>query len=286
MIENHLDIGGAVVFWTPSDATDRIKLRTAFAALHLESFVPEPRPAASVLKDALEETLGGSRVLIRPLSDRDGFTVVREDRGRFGNTYLTSLVARVSVDEVPTLSFEPLDDRADVIQAAYEKHEGRIPAAQLSSCLVRVVESLGGTRLRPSGAVYWVPGPKLDEWNEVAQAVECSAEGKPSAVYLLRHRLDGDAVRAVRDALVAEVRGEAHRIQQEVTSGELGSRALETRKKQAGELRDKVLLYEDLLNVALADLHDAVDHAGQAAATASLLIGAGRAQPALVGCSE
>jgi hypothetical protein len=286
MIENQLDIGGAVVFWTPSDATDRLKLRSAFASLNLESFVPETRPAASILKDALEETLGGSRVLIRPLSDRDGFTVVREDRGRFGNTYLTSLVARVSCDDVPTLSFEPFDDRATIIQAAYQKHESRVTATQLSSCLVRVVESLGGTRLRPTGAVYWVPAPKLDEWNGVAQAVEKSAEGKPSAVYLLRHRLDADAVRAVRDALVSEVKDEAKRIQDDVASGELGPRALETRKKQAGELRDKVLLYEDLLSVALSDLHDAVDHADQTAATAAMLIGAGHAQPALVGCSE
>ena len=206
MIESRLDVGGAVAFWTAADATDRPKLRHAFAALGLESFVPEPRPAPSVLKDALEETLGGPRVLIRPLADRDGFTVVREDRGRFGNAYLTSLVARVSCDDgVPTLSFEPYDDRATLLQAAYREHEGRVTASQLSSCLVKVVESLGGTRLRPSGAVYWVPGHKLDEWAEVAKAVERSADGKPGAVYLLRHRLDADAVRAVRDALVKKL---------------------------------------------------------------------------------
>jgi hypothetical protein len=287
MIENQLDVGGAVAFWTPSDATDRLKLYSAFVPLSLETFVPEPRPAASVLKDALEETLGGPRVLIRPLSDRDGFTVVREDRGRFGNSYLTSLVARVSVDDdIPTLQFEPNDERAALIQAAYRKHEGRVTAAQLSSCLVRVVNSLGGTRLRPTGAVYWIPGHKLADWAEVARAVESSAEGKPSAVYLLRHCLDIDAVRAVRDAVVAEVRSEANRIQEEVASGELGGRALAGRKKQARELRDKVLLYEDLLSVGLADLHVAVDHADQAAATAAMLLGAVRPNEAPVGTPE
>ena len=148
------------------------------------------------------------------------------------------------------------------------------------------MESLGGTRLRPTGAVYWIPGPKLDEWSQIVHAVEQCAEGKPSAVYLLRHRLDGDAIRAVRDALVTEVQGEVKRIQEEVLSGDLGPRALETRKKQAGELRDKVLLYEDLFSVALSDLHDVIDEADQSAATAAILLGASQNHPALVGVSE
>jgi hypothetical protein len=147
-----------------------------------------------------------------------------------------------------------------------------------------VVEALGGTRLRPGGAVYWVPGPRLDEWAAAGHAAERAAEGRPSAVYVLRHRLDADAVRAVRDAVVGEVQTEAHRICEEVAAGELGGRALETRKRQAAELRLKVLLYEDLLSVGLAGLHQAVDRADQAAATAALLLGAhGFADPVPAG---
>jgi hypothetical protein len=108
----------------------------------------------------------------------------------------------------------------------------------------------------------------------VAAAAERAADGRPSAVYVLRHRLDADAVRAVRDAVVAEVQAEAGRICAEVAAGDLGGRALETRKQQAADLRDKVLLYEDVLSVGLAGLHAAVDRADQAAATASLLLGA------------
>ena len=73
---------------------------------------------------------------------------------------------------------------------------------------------------------------------------------------------------------MAEVQAEAVRICDEVAAGDLGGRALETRKKQAADLRDKVLLYEDVLSVGLAGLHAAVDRADQAAATASLLLGA------------
>jgi hypothetical protein len=270
MIESTLEVGGAVVFWAASEFTDRDKLTAGLTPLALDQFVPDPRPPASVLRDALEEALGGLRVLVRPLADRDGFTVVHEERGRTANGYTATLTARVTDTDPPSVAYDPLDDRASLVNVAFRKHRGRIPAAQLSACLVRVVESLGGTRLRPTGAVYWLPGPKIDEWARVSQAVEAAADGRPSAVYLLRHRLDADAV---RDAVVAEVRAEAGRIRDEVSAGDLGGRALETRKAQAAELRDKVLLYEDLLSVGLSELHRVVDAADQAAATAALLLG-------------
>ncbi len=273
MIESTLEVGGAVVFWTASEFTDREKLTAALVPLALDTFVPDPRPPASILKDALDEALGGPRVLVRPLADRDGFTVVREERRKTANFYTTDLIARVVAGDPSEITYEPLDERAVLVNAAFRKHQDRIPAVQLSACLVQIVESLGGTRLRPTGAVYWIPGPKLDEWASVAQAVEQASDGKPSAVYVLRHRLDADAVRAIRDAVVAEVQAEATRIRDEVSTGDLGGRALETRKKQAAELRDKVLLYEDLLSVGLTHLHQVIDAADQATATAALLLG-------------
>jgi hypothetical protein len=284
MIESTLDVGGAVVFWTASEFTDRERLKAGLAPLALDGLVPDPRPHASVLRDALDEALGGPRVLVRPLADRDGFAVVREERGPAFNSYRTDLVARVTAGDPPGVTYVPLDDRAALVNAAVRRHRDRVPAAQLSACLVRIVESLGGTRLRPTGAVYWIPGPRLDDWASVARAVEHASDGRPSAVYVLRHRLDPDAVRAVRDAVVAEVRAEAGRIRDEVSTGDLGGRALETRKRQATDLRDKVLLYEDLLSVGLADLHRVIDSADQATATAALLLGS-QAQTALTPAS-
>ena len=274
MIETTFEVGGAVVFWTACAFTDRDKLIQGLAPLGLDEFVPEPRPAASILRDALEETLGTPRTLVRPLARRDGFTVIKEERGPNDNCYVTELIARVRDVDPPSIDFTPWDERASRVNAAFERHKGRLPAVQLSACLVKLVECLGGTRLRPTGAVYWIPGPKLDEWASIANAVESASEGKPSAVYLLRHRLDADAVRAIRDAVVAEVQSATSRIAEDIAAGELGNRALETRKQQAHDLREKVLLYEDLLNVGLADLHQAIDSADQSAATASLLLAA------------
>jgi len=274
MVESHLDVGGAVVFWSLAEWTHRGQLTAHLAALGLEALVPDPRPAPAALRAALDDIFGGPRVLVRPLATKDGFAVVKEDRGLAANVYQTELTARVGAGDPPPLTFDPWDGRAVRVEGAYRAQLGRVSASQVSASLVRIIESMGGTRLRPSGAVYWLPGHRLDEWGQVALAVENSADGALSAVYLLRHRLDHDAVRAVRDAVVAEVQAEAVRIRDEVLAGELGGRALETRKKQAADLRAKVVLYEELLSVGLTGLHQAVDEADQAAATAALLLGA------------
>ena len=285
MVESRLDIGGAVVFWSLAEWSHRGRLQAHLAPLGLEALVPDPRPAPACLRAALDEVFAGPRVLVRPLASRDGFAVVREDRGLAANQYQMDLTARVS-GEPPVLTFDPWDGRAVRVEDAYRAQLGRVPAAQLSAALVRVIESMGGTRLRPSGAVYWVPGPRIGDWAEVGRAVEQAADGRPSAVYILRHRLDQDAVRAIRDAVVSEVQSEADRICAEVSAGDLGGRALVARKQQAFDLRSKVLLYEDLLSVGLQGLHTAVDAADQAAATAALLLAAhgfGEPQPAGAG---
>src|SRR5215213_8367336 len=229
MVESRLDVGGAVTFWSLANWSDRPRLQSAFAAVGLAALVPDPRPGPACLKDALEDVLGGPRTLVRPLASRDGFAVVREDRGVAANVYATLLTASVRDGHDPV--FDPWSPDAGRVADAYRRQLGRVPAAQLSAALVKVVEALGGTRLRPGGAVYWVPGPRLDEWAEAGHAAERAAEGRPSAVYVLRHKLDADAVRAVRDAVVTEVQAEAHRICEEVVGGDLGGRALETRKK-------------------------------------------------------
>jgi hypothetical protein len=272
MVESHIEIGGAVVFWSLSEWTSRDRLKEGLEAAGLAAFVPEPRQAAAALRDALEEVLGGPRMLVRPLQARDGFTVVREDRGEHGNSYTQELVARI--DDAGGITFASSDDRAARVREAYERQRGLLRAARVSGALVAILEALGGTRLRPGGSVYWLPPHRLDEWQQAARAVEASGVGRASAVYVLRHRMDADAVRAVRDAVVAEVQAEATRIHDEVMGGELGGRALETRRARAGELREKINLYEHLLDVGLEGLRGAVDRADQAAAAAVLLASA------------
>jgi hypothetical protein len=279
--------GGAVIFWTLAEWSSRDRLQEGFAAVGLDKFVPEPRPPAPALKAALEEVLGGPRMLLRPLARRDGFTVILEDRGESANVYAQVLIARVegnNGDVRPT--FQPeTDERVPAVREAYQRHLGLLHTGQPSNSLVAILDALRGTRLRPSGGLYWLPERKLGDWQRAALAAEAAAEDKPSAVHILRHRLDAAAVRAIRDAIVAEVLTEASRMHDEIASGELGERALESRRAQLGQLREKIALYEDLLNVGLGGLYQAVDRSEQAAA-AAILIASAQPQQAGAACAD
>jgi hypothetical protein len=275
MTPNHLRLGGAVVYWTLSEFTFRDRLADGLADAGFGDLAPDARPATAALKAALEQTLGGSRILIRPLQSRDGFAVVEEERGQTENIYTQTLSARVEGEGAfARLAFSLADERSLAVQQAFDLHQGLIAAHQVSECLVSIVERLGGTRLRPSGGFYWLPEARLDLWQEVAAAVEKAAFGRPHACYVLRVAMDADAVRAVRDAIVAEVTAEANRIRNEVLSGELKERALESRRVEAEDLRDKVTQYEMLLDTGLASLREAIDAAEEAAAAAALLVSA------------
>jgi hypothetical protein len=270
-----LTIGGALIFWSLAEWTDRALLQAGLARVGMAGYVPDPRQPCAALREALDEVLGGPRVLVRPLKKRDGFTVVREERGESANTYKQELVARVAANgSGPTLRFDPTDERAEPVRTAFENQLGLLHAGQVSTMLVAIAEGLSSTCLRPSGGLYWLPPHRLDEFQQAASAVEAAGQGKPSAVYILRHPMDADAIRAIHDAIVNEVQSESKRLHDEVVKGELGSRALKTRRDQAAALKSKVALYEEVLDVGLAGLHVAVDQADQAAAAAILIASA------------
>lgn len=264
--------GGLVTFWTLAEFTDRARLAAAWESAGFGEAVPEERAKVSVLKDALAEVFQGTHFLVRPLATRNGFAVVREDRGSEQNSYNAVVTAKVIDDADPVLTGDT--SREYEVLNAFRRHAGTVTSQQLSAALVRILYKLGGTRLRPSGSVYWLPGDQAESWAAAVAGFELAGDGGKSVGYAIRHELDADSVVAVRDAIVHEVTTEAARLNHEILSGELGQRAVETRKKEALLLKSKVTAYEDILGVGLAHLKVTLDAVDQANATAALLLAA------------
>jgi hypothetical protein len=272
MVTMKMDHTGLVLFWSLAEFSSRERLLAEWSRAGFNHLVPERRPNVSVLKDALSEVFVGSRFLVRPLSTRTGFAVVREDRGQDENSYAPVLTAKVYGDDSPIYAGDV--GKADEVNAAYHRHLGRVTSQQMSAALVKVLYELGGTRLRPSGSVYWLSGDRAELWNRVVAGFEAAADGGNSVGYMLRHDLDADAVVAVRDAITHEVSTEAARLSQDILSGELGDKAIESRKKEAQLLKRKVAEYEAILGVGLDSLKRTLDAVEQANATATLLLAA------------
>jgi hypothetical protein len=273
MVDVKTRVDGVVVYWSLATFFSRERLLSGWSPLGLGTDVPEQRAKVSCLKDALHDVFGSSRVLIRPHAGKNGFSVVKERRGEEDNTYATVLTAKVYENSSAPV-FAGDVSKADEVNAAYHQHFGRIPSQQMGAALVRVLQRMGATRLRPTGGIYWLPGSRLSEWESAMAAVENAADGGTAVGYAITHQLDGDSVKAVRDAIVHEVTSEAKRLTEEILSGDLGEKAIKSRKAEAAVLKRKVSEYEQLLGVGLDRLRKTLDSVEQTDAVAALLIAA------------
>ena len=210
---------------------------------------------------------GTHQVLIRPLGSKTGFTAVREQRGAEENEYQPLFSARI-IEGRDDPFFSVTSEETFKVLEAYRKHVGRLTAQQVSSALVNVVSQLGGTRLRPTGGVYWLAGDRIADWEDASEAVAQAADGGKSVAYVVEHELDSGSVMAVRDALIAEVTAETQRISREIQSGDLGKKAIESRKNEAALLKKKVEDYESILDVTLDHLKKGLDCIDQSQALA------------------
>lgn len=271
MQRKQIQAEGIVTYWTTSDV--RIdKLRKAILAIDpkLEKFIPEESTPMSALRRALEEVY--PKFLVRKLDRKvKGFAVVKEDRGQKENEY--ECLASGWFKDNDTFELQvPESEKEKAIRAAYKGRRNVMPSNEVGMFLGRILEKyVGGVQLRPTGGIYWIPGPSINKWREIAEAFEGAAVSDQSlSVYVIRHAMDEDAIRAVHDALVNEVTIEANHINEQIISGELGARALKTREAESIGLIEKVTRYEKLLGQSLADVRKSLDTVKNAAAVAAL----------------
>lgn len=271
-----LKLGGVVTYWSVARFTKRVHLGTLMAGTEWKALVPPTRAPGVVLKDALEEVFPVRHYWVEALKARDAFEVIQVDKGENQNIYRHQY--KVSVSGGAQITITPSDTALlDRIEDAFNKYLGMVSGSQVTQMLISILEKLGGIRLRKNGSVYWLPEKQLPRWRSIADAVEQSqvSNGCVNSVYVIRHSLGVEEVRAVRDALVAEVEAEADTIRKDIEEGELGARALNTRRQQAVALRRKVAEYESLLDVGLGFLRENLEKVEEAEATSAILLAAG-----------
>jgi hypothetical protein len=274
MNTSQVQIGGAVVFFSTKDGTDRPKLKQSLATMGLEKFCPEERTTLSALKVALQELYGSPKTLIRPLdtNEREGFCVIEEERGAEGNSYSTTMCAYLENDQVLYIGL----DHGVTVSERTALAKQNLPAISVSNMLVKLIEDLGGTALREAGGIYWLPENKLTSWGQISRIVEKCG---PNTVYVLQHLKDENAIRAVRDAIVREAESESRQIEREINESEVGERYLQSRVDRAIKISQKIAKYEELLGVGLEAIKENLSRVEDAAAKAVLLASAVKEEP-------
>ena len=258
MNEKQFSIAGAVIYWKLAGRSDRATLEAGFNAIGYSSACPAPICNRSALRDALTEHKGrlGKTVLVRQLADVDAFALVDERRGIDANEY--EQLATVRVASRDHLSFEGVSsDLAYAIRQSFDVALTTVGQGELSRALVGLVDTLHGISLRPKGGIYWLPEAALSTWCELCGYVEQAGAG--SEVWQLRTAMDERAIQAIRDGLSSQILSEAETIRDEIAQGNLGERAIETRRQLCQSRRVKVAAYKALLGESLSDLDSALD---------------------------
>lgn len=248
---------GGVTYWTlSSTGTPREALLAELTTSGLEKFCPREPTLEWCVQKALGRIYEGTDYLVRPLALRDGFSLVAEYRGQEENAYRQALAVRVT--DAGETCFTPASARPDGWDANLREIRATTPASKLGMSLTSLLYHLGGVALRKTGGVYWLPREAMPVWRSMARAVVRAGNGK-NVVYVIKHRMDEAAMRAVRDAVVEDVGAEVEAIYKEVVLGELGRKALEKRVARAANLAKMVENYERYINASLDSLRESLD---------------------------
>ncbi len=266
------DVCGAVTFWRLQGACDFEKLK---AALDGSGITPPSLPSATeALKRACTEQ-AEKHLLVRPLPNRGGFALVRETPNPETGThsYTDELVVKLKVEKNPdgtTLTSlsrpggEKDSERAALlaskVRASYDAALMRLDSADVGSWLVTLAKKLQAVSLRESGGVYFVPRPSMTTWRNVTRALAGNSAHVVAEIPSLRA---DEAVAAVLDALTREAEAAMKAVREALAVPEddaaaLGSRALQTKQREAEELQSKLASYEQLLDVKLDAVREAL----------------------------
>lgn len=282
-----VSFGGVITFWSLSELTDCHTFAMQLEAAGFKDYAPEPRSADCILRESMElsvpkhaivvkDTNGTqsqakpeeSRYLIRPLAGWSGYSIVKETAGEKENGYETILAVGLLGEEL-VVSKE--GDLTDQVRYHYSNRRGTLRAAQVTSVMTKIINDLGGVRLREHGGIYWLAGYQYDTWAKVKVALESSGSHK---VHRVTHSLDTDSIQAIGDALTKEITTEVEDINAKVMGGDYGERGLRNQEERARGLFTKVRDYETILGVSLKEIGKKVAEAEAAACRAALMASA------------
>lgn len=266
---------GVITFWRISGAASYQKLCNAWLAAGLnDALLPELPTPASALRAAVYEQRD-ARTLARPTKARSW--VIKSERvtdeGE-DTLYSTDLYAEVSESGFLTVkpAWHPL---AETIRADYTHNLRELSGNIISAWLVELVERCAGITLKDTGGVYFIPQASKAQWAGYVKALE---EATSNAVFAIPAMHSEQALRAITEALSSEANEAIDKIATELAAGDLGIRALETRRVACLAAGQKLQQYSHLLGASLNGLRTKLEDIEVQVIQASLMAQAAAAE--------
>lgn len=250
---------GVLTFWELAAEMRSEPILDALRALNLDRYAPSPYTAAAALKRALvaHGRPAGSRV---DHYVRDGeptpqvachYSLMTDEYDPDGKP-VPRAVGEARILRDGRVQLATCDDAA--VAAELQRLLTLTSRVEVGQTLVAVCKAWGGTSMRSTGGLYWLPEGRVAGWRALAAAVARAAPGARVAVF--RQVADVDSVADIVAAFSAQVRGRLAEIDGEVNSGKHKEKALARLRTEAAELRTLVGRYEAELGVTLDELRE------------------------------
>ncbi len=262
-VDSHVPSAGLITWWRLSGDVDYAELTDAWGRAHIgfETRLPN-LPSPSVALARTVGTLKGRHRLVRPY--KRGFALVKEDEVEEGGepTLDYDVLALIDVDQVGRLRVsgcakEAADLLLSQLQATFDAAQNTLTSADISSWLTTMVVAFDAVGLRDRGGIYFIPQPFADLYSRFCLMLESVSNHQVHRVPAMH---SDDAVRAILDAVRAEVDGEVANMERDLDDAQKpGARALKTRLARAEALDGKLARYEELLGVSLEGVRASVE---------------------------
>jgi hypothetical protein len=241
------DLAGAIVYWRLSADTNGDDLNNALTdhGVAPEHHVRMPSPRAA-LHRAVKEFAKGP-VFMRAGRKAGGLYLVEQVTGDEGPEFEVVLEARLNLAGQP--QFSKHEDRysESELNARYWHHVFHLGTSDISSWLIEQAGLCDALSLRDTGGVYFVPRHSLDAWRARTDALDAVSHCR---VHLVPAMNSNEAFDAVLQSLLDECVAFTTQLDDDLTCGDLGARALRNRSEQAVTFLDKLDRYGKLLGAA------------------------------------
>lgn len=268
---------GGMAFWNSS----QVKVQTLRQALNdngLGGLFPKETRIPWALKETLSQFVShgklklktyGNPIKFHPLkSDTvQGVEAVKMMRGKTKNAheFLLSIVHQNGTIKIADynpllLPLQPnmITGLEVALGAMFDQHMEVMPTHMVSSCINRILGFLGGVLAKGDGGLWFVPGHAVDQFEKVGTAMMADGGGLRIVTLKFMLKPGESSYKMVLEAIQKEAADTVKEMSDglaELAGSKLMERGINTRLRTLDELRAKVAMYEQLLGVALSDVH-------------------------------
>lgn len=267
--EKTIKATGVLAIYDVSKATfDQAALKQRFTESGLGKYAPHPRTPLACLSLAMS-----ALYVSRQNGTDEGVTLTPCGEGYVAETKKPDpvthrvetahlIAAWIEKDEQGNAVMR-CDDitQWESIRTRMAEAEKNIDGGSVSKALVNALCSplMGGTVLRPSGGIYWLPAGSDAKWLTLADQIEKSALTGAARCWSITTVGDEQSVRAVADAFIREMEAECASAEKALLDG-WSKEKLDNLTAKLMEREALAEKYEGILDTALTGIRERLDN--------------------------